>query len=188
MEMKARKKHAHGPHDANSWMYRAPCGRLVSYHAMALWPEVTCGTCLRARRYITQGSSYIKPEVIMQREFIREARAALQSVDYDTLVGTGLSGSLAIPLLARFLRKRWMIIRKPQDGSHSGTHEGQLGRRWLFVDDFISTGATRKRVMNGVRKMSQSSSWKTTYVGTYTYNRDGYQPATPDQIKEGSTT
>src|SRR4051812_16554608 len=87
------------------------------------------------------GEAFSDPSVL-----IEEAKRTIKG-KYDTLVGTGLSGSLVIPLLARGLDCDWLIVRKENDGSHSTKPaEGRLGRRWLFVDDFIASGATLRRV------------------------------------------
>lgn len=102
--------------------------------------------------------------------FIDRARTALKGVQYDTLVGTGMSGALIVPTLARALDQHWLIVRKPKDGSHSWhPFIGKLGRRWIFVDDFIDSGATRKRVLAAIQKEAESFDFKTTYVGDYLY-------------------
>lgn len=100
----------------------------------------------------------------MARELNREG------VDYDTIVGTGLSGTVIVPQLARILDKYALIVRKPNDGSHSRLPaEGKLGERWLFVDDFIYTGTTRTRVIDAVTELAAKRDYKTEYVGAYLY-------------------
>jgi orotate phosphoribosyltransferase len=79
-------------------------------------------------------------------KILRRARRVLQDVDYDTMIGTGLSGALVVPYLARKLGKSWAIARKDTDNSHaSWPIEGAVGERWIFVDDFISSGASQHR-------------------------------------------
>lgn len=100
---------------------------------------------------------------------IDEAQAGLRGVDFDTLVGTGFSGSIVIPALAMAMEKKFALIRKETDDSHHGKGKlvGQLGERWIFVDDFILTGATRERV---IRKISENlMGFKVTMVGQYMY-------------------
>ncbi len=42
-------------------------------------------------------------------------------------------------------------MRKPNESGHSTEDvEGTLGRRWVFVDDFVSSGATLQRVIHAV--------------------------------------
>src|SRR5689334_663398 len=93
-------------------------------------------------------------------------------VEFDTIVGTGLSGTLVVPFLAYFTNKHFLIIRKQDDRStHSSTPgEGALGSRWLFVDDLIASGQTQKRVKEVVNSISAAGEFETEYVGMYLYN------------------
>ena len=103
------------------------------------------------------------------------ARAALGDVEFDTMVGTGLSGALVIPRIADALGVAWMVVRKDNDGSHASTRgEGTLGRRWLFVDDFISSGATYKRVQRAILVLAELRNFKTEHVGAYEYEHDEF--------------
>lgn len=112
-----------------------------------------------------------------RERLIDNARSALADVDYDTIIGTGLSGSLIIPVLAEALDKQFAIVRKQNDGSHSSmTVEGRIGDKWIMVDDQISTGRTFVRVYEGVKDVDGD----TKFVGAYLYF-DGecfYQPQT----------
>ncbi|RTL65864.1 MAG: phosphoribosyltransferase [Pseudonocardiaceae bacterium] len=100
---------------------------------------------------------------------------------FDTLVGTGLSGAIIIPPLARALRKDYLLIRKDDDGTHSEfPAEGRLGSRWLFVDDLVCSGATLRRCMRVVREMlsehfghRQRTGFSTELVGMFLYS-DGW--------------
>lgn len=72
-------------------------------------------------------------------------------IDHDTLVGTGLSGALVVPWLARSVGKSWLLVRKEGDYSHSAHQvEGSIGKRWLFVDDFIDSGETFGRCIDAI--------------------------------------
>lgn len=84
---------------------------------------------------------------------IADARRGMKGVKYDTLVGRGTSGMLIIPVVARALRKNYFIVRKPEESNsaHSGIgFLGRLGRRWIFFDDFVSSGETFYQVRRGV--------------------------------------
>lgn len=85
---------------------------------------------------------------------IEEAKVALAGVDFDTFVAIGLSGTIITPMLARALDKNYLILRKHDDTStHSGRRSvGDLGKRWVFCDDFVSSGTTRRRVMEQLRE------------------------------------
>lgn len=92
------------------------------------------------------GAAYADNEALLAK-----ATHALRDVEFDTMVGTGLSGSLIIPVIARALGKNWLIIRKESESAHSSERgEGNLGDRWVFVDDFVDTGATKRRVKDAV--------------------------------------
>lgn len=108
----------------------------------------------------------------------RDMRKALADVEYDTIVGTGMSGGIVIPQLARLLKKHPLIIRKEGVDTHAMYPAvGKLGHRWIFVDDFIGSGATRNRVMNAVAGIAAKRdvtwddevAWPTEFVGSYLY-------------------
>lgn len=99
---------------------------------------------------------------------------ARTGVDFDTIVGTGFSGGIVIPMLATLLGKKWVLIRKEGDDSHHGPGRllGHLGERWLFVDDFVSTGRTYRRVVKKINEASVGhyrGPFRTDHVGAYQY-------------------
>lgn len=115
---------------------------------------------------------------------LRRAKKDLLDVDFDTLVGTGFSSGVVIPALALRMKKKFVLIRKDNDDSHhgSGRFLGEMGDRWIFVDDFISSGRTRDRVLGKVRDWRGTERWnadysevipgeplKTEFVGQYMY-------------------
>lgn len=102
-------------------------------------------------------------------ELIAKAKERLAGIDFDTFVGTGLSGTIAAPVLAYALNKKFLIVRKASDAelqNHSGhSSEGHLGARWVFVDDLISSGDTFRRVADVVGATDPD----TRYAGIYLY-------------------
>lgn len=116
---------------------------------------------------------------------IDEAKKALTGVDFDTLVGTGFSGSIVIPSLALALGKKFVLIRKETDDSHHGKGRlvGELGERWIFVDDFVSSGKTRRRVIEKIEESQDDWGHRSTseLVGQYMYHGHMvFQPGTAD--------
>lgn len=109
-----------------------------------------------------------------QTRTVRDARSVLSGAKYDLLVGTGMSGALVVPVLAYALRKRFAIVRKESDTqkqNHSDFKvEGQMrsGDRWLFVDDFISSGATYRRVYKAMQKLGAGIALE--HIGMYLYH------------------
>ena len=91
----------------------------------------------------------------------------------DTLVGTGLSGALVVPAVARILSLHWVVVRKSIQSSHSTyPFEGTLGKHWLFVDDRIETGTTLHHVKDFISAAVRSygrNGFKTKYTGSFTY-------------------
>ena len=102
---------------------------------------------------------------------IEQATTDLADVDFDTLVGTGFSGGVVIPALALALGKKFVLIRKEDDDSHHGGGRmiGSLGDKWLFVDDFISSGRTRRRVIEKVDEACALYLHRAAHVGDYLY-------------------
>lgn len=150
----------------------------------------------------------------------RMAQRVLRNVEFDTMVTRGLSGAVVVPEMARSMNKRWMVIRKPGENTHDDHPAlGVLGRRWIFVDDFIASGKTLYATQQAVEHITdrentrrrdtyeaQSREWhdyqgkfpdiknsvfynrypphkpgrfrafRTTFVGTYEYNYDRFNP------------
>jgi adenine/guanine phosphoribosyltransferase-like PRPP-binding protein len=87
----------------------------------------------------------------------------------DTLVGTGVSGTIAVVNLARDLGIHYLIIRKPGVNTHSSwPAEGHLGKNWAFVDDLVSSGATIQRVWDAMNSI-QESGFSTQFKGVFLY-------------------
>lgn len=125
-------------------------------------------------------------------EVIERAKGDLSSafIDFDTIVGTGFSGGVVIPALALAMGKNFVLVRKDGDDSHHGGGKivGQLGERWIFVDDLICSGQTRRRVMRKIQDAEVYKGWEAgivrvgrdaTFVGQYMYSRVNpyFQPA-----------
>lgn len=97
------------------------------------------------------GISYLVRAFENPAHIISESMLALENVQFDTMIGTGLSGALVVPTLARALGRHWAIVRKPNDDSHTRDPcgvAGRVGSKWVFVDDQICSGMTLNRVKN----------------------------------------
>ena len=113
-----------------------------------------------------------------QSDLVHYASEKLKNVNYDSMVGTGLSGSLVIPVMAPYFKKDWAIIRKSTENSHSQSlFEGIIGKRWIFVDDGVSTGLTLLRVVQTVKQLSEQYGEKNEFIGAYMYGPREWAPA-----------
>ena len=122
---------------------------------------------------------YMDDALFNLAEVIEAAQEALADVEFDTIVGTGFSGGIVVPALALAMGKKFVLIRKEHDDSHHGGGRllGELGARWIFVDDLVSSGHTRDRVIRKVEDAAEEASAITEMVGQYMYagrpNEDG---------------
>lgn len=136
---------------------------------------------------------YFDEAILNLPKVIEDAKAELEKVEFDTLVGTGFSGGIVIPSLALAMGKKFVLIRKETDDSHHGKGRmvGQLGTAWVFVDDFISSGTTRRRVMDKVAEAVAETGQPTTMVGQYMYQarsweQPGFAPYHPRWAERNS--
>lgn len=125
---------------------------------------------------------------------IIQARKHLEPVNFDTFVVIGLSGAMAGALLAHALDKNLYVLRKPTDSTHDGLNGfGTMGKRWVFLDDFISVGTTYMGAYDKVYElhedgiwdkmvwMPRANRWKTTkmrkpvHVGAYLYRDEEFK-------------
>lgn len=140
-------------------------------------------------------TGYFDDAVRSLDEIIERAEKDLHGIKFDTLVGTGFSGAVVVPAMAMWLDVNYVLVRKDHDDSHhSGRLVGTLGSRWIFVDDFISMGGTRTRVMQQVSNAvtNHNKTWDggftTEYVGDYLYvdaSRDLGEGFKPMDMNEG---
>lgn len=133
---------------------------------------------------------YMDDAVFNLSAVIETAKERLANVEFDTLVGTGFSGSIVIPSIALALGKNFVLIRKESDDSHHGGGRllGQLGERWIFVDDFVSSGRTRRRVIDKIEEAVFANNSHSEFVGQYTYvdySEAGPQFEPADESQEG---
>lgn len=98
-----------------------------------------------------------------------EFKRLVPADSFDLLVGTGLSGTLALATLRARLGVEIAILRKDRDDTHSrykleSTADPE-GARWIFVDDLIDMGDTRARVTTHMAGYNGS-----VYVGDFLYS------------------
>lgn len=106
-------------------------------------------------------------------KLVQAMAEATKGVDYDTMVTSGMSGALVIPTLADKLGKKWAIVRKSDMRHAEGEIIGQIGHKWMFVDDFTGEGKNRDLCKQAIRDMSYETHFYPEYVGTYVYQPYG---------------
>lgn len=94
-----------------------------------------------------------------------------EGLDFDTVVGIGMSGALALGVVAIELGiPNVLILRKDSTSSHSySSHEGRLGKRWLFVDDFIDSGSTFRGVHKRFEQLAADRELTVKFAGAFLY-------------------
>jgi adenine/guanine phosphoribosyltransferase-like PRPP-binding protein len=122
------------------------------------------------RAVISSHASYLSNLFEDPAGTVARFRAKVRHVDFDTLVGTGLSGALAAQLLAQSVSCHFAVVRKSGESTHSNnTVEGVIGKRWLFVDDLVASGETRSRVKAAMQSFCDEHGFESVYVGDYLY-------------------
>ncbi len=134
---------------------------------------------------------YMDTALFNLAEVIEEGKKKLADVEFDTLVGTGFSGGVVIPALALALGKKFVLIRKETDDSHHGKGRllGEMGEKWIFVDDFVSSGKTRRRVIDKIDEAVADTGIEAECVGEYmyvNYSDEGphFEPYSPEWAAE----
>lgn len=104
-----------------------------------------------------------------------------EKVRFDTIAVRGHSGMLMGPPLIMEMNKKLMIIRKPQDSSHSSSKVEGWGckQKILIVDDFISSGSTMHSIYEDINKYCDNPK----IVGILTYGGNRYKAFT---MKDGT--
>ncbi len=111
-----------------------------------------------------------------QDTLIEHALDELEGHEFDAIIGIGMSGALAVPLLAHALGKRFGLVRKKKAPTHSSYDvESNLHPcdKWIFVDDFVSSGFTRRAVLDAMGGSPHSRSNTPAdykFVGQYMYH------------------
>lgn len=130
------------------------------------------------------------PDVLIDRMANAMVTRGTKLDQFDTMVGTGLSGALVVPILAAATNKDFMILRKPGDSHHHGSAvaEGNFNDsgKWIFVDDGIGTGTTYRRTRQIVNKLATQNGLPDLFHGAYLYGHDSLHPAdfwTPEHLE-----
>lgn len=98
-------------------------------------------------------ASYLRRVFEEPENVCQEVCHTLDGVDFDSFVVMGTSGMIIVDRISRAMGKPFAVVRKEGDGSHSYTPiEGTVGQKWVFLDDFVSSGETFMRVCKQIAK------------------------------------
>lgn len=118
-------------------------------------------------------SVYYLKNVLYRPQMLADKFEEKVNVQFDVLVGTGISGVSALMVLRSLLNVNIAILRKSGEMSHSpykveNTDPDFMApnRKWIFVDDLIDSGRTFKRVADQFGKIN--------CVGAFLYSRNVY--------------
>lgn len=93
------------------------------------------------------------PDLTDLAEIVAAAVGSIRPVcnAFDYIAVTGMSGVMVGAPIAVQIDKPIVLVRKDSDKSHSSRAiSGDARGKYLFVDDFISTGATVRRLIDAL--------------------------------------
>jgi len=91
---------------------------------------------------------------------------------FDAIAFRGMSGALVAPAVAARLKKNLLMVRKPQENSHSSMKvEGfcETAQRYVIIDDFVSSGNTISEIRKAVTKFESDDSKEHSLVAVVCY-------------------
>jgi adenine/guanine phosphoribosyltransferase-like PRPP-binding protein len=96
--------------------------------------------------------TYIRVDVL--RKIVDQTAKFLSDKDFDALAFSGNSGAILGSALSLALNKPMILVRKSVEDCHSSfTCEGfHAAKRYIIVDDFVSTGSTVHYISRKVRE------------------------------------
>lgn len=100
------------------------------------------------------------PELFQQAvdRSIAAAEALKKETDFDTIAFSGMSGAAMAFILSHWMNVPLLCVRKRNEQSHYVQQSGKIlegnvknARRYLIVDDFISSGATVNHIVESIQ-------------------------------------
>lgn len=103
-----------------------------------------------------------------RRETVKQVIRCLSPLDFDAIAIRGLSGLLIAPIVAMEMNKTLLVVRKPDEKCHSSKRiEGDYNtRRYVILDDFISSGSTVYAIYDEIKERLPSAHC----IGVFEYN------------------
>ncbi len=96
--------------------------------------------------------------------------------EFDSIVVRGVSGLLVGSPVALAIDKPLVIVRKPNEDCHDSreiVNAEALGTRYIFLDDFISSGTTLKACCEAIKDYAQEHKFvPPSRVASYLYENE----------------
>ena len=105
----------------------------------------------------------------LRKVTVRKVIKVLKSIKepYDGLVGTGVSGITMGAIFSHLMKKDMVIVRKDENRhSYRDVENYNVGGRYVFIDDLMSSGDTYLRVRKALEK------YNCKIIGYVLYNRN----------------
>ena len=112
-----------------------------------------------------------------RQQMIKNAVKVLSQYEFDGIACTGVSGLMIVPQLCEILDKNIIVVRKIKETRYSPfDYEGVPPKRYVIVDDLVSSGNTIQRILKLFKEEIPSAKC----VGYYSYlsNECAYAQAT----------
>ncbi len=104
-----------------------------------------------------------------RKQIVEKICNKLSSINFDTIVCSGISGLLVVPSVSERLNKNILIVRKDNEIKYSPfDYEGTPPSNYIIVDDLVSSGQTIQRILSLMREEIPSAKC----VGFYSYLKD----------------
>ena len=102
----------------------------------------------------------------------------LRDKDFDAIAFCGMSGAMVAPSVAALLSKSMILVRKELEMRERVCHstrevEGdKAARKYVILDDGISTGTTLKRIRDAIKKWNPEAEcgFAIMYSGAWEFN------------------
>jgi adenine/guanine phosphoribosyltransferase-like PRPP-binding protein len=101
-----------------------------------------------------------------RQRMIKDAVEVLSKYNFDGIACTGVSGLMLVPQLCEMLDKNIIVVRKIKETRYSPfDYEGVPPKKYIIVDDLISSGNTVQRILELFKEEIPSAEC----IGYYSY-------------------
>jgi orotate phosphoribosyltransferase len=90
---------------------------------------------------------------------------------FDGIAFRGMSGALVAPMVAVKMKKKMLMVRKPDEKNHSYmTVEGDFStQKYIIVDDLVCSGDTIQATFNSIKSTFEGRAQEISCIGVICY-------------------